>query len=139
MNILRMMLLSLSVGAALTTQSCTTDNANKDAYGVKAAIAKFHDQFNKNAYAEIYSESETRFKQGCPEADFVELLTKVHQISGDYTGGTQSEFLEETDSNGHFVTSTQKSTFKTRPIVEIFKYTISDDGKPLLYNWKTGG
>lgn len=136
MKALHLGLLSLCVGGLLVTQSCTGNSPKETT--VEGAIAKFHDRFNKNAYAEIYAESESRFKQGCPEKDFVELLTKVHKISGDYVSGTQTDVQEEKDTNGQFVTSTQDSKFQNRPIVEIFKYSITD-GKPLLYNWKTAG
>lgn len=137
MKVLRLGLLSLCAGGMLAMQSCT-GNATKDATTVDGAIAKFHDQFNKNAYAEIYAASESRFKQGCSESDFVELLSKVHKISGDYVSGTQTDRQEEKVGNDTFVTSRQDSKFQNRPIVEIFKFAITD-GKPLLYNWKTAG
>jgi hypothetical protein len=102
-----------------------------DLPAVHAAVGVFHQEFNAQDFAKIYSDSGPDFKNASSQGDFTQLLSAIHRKLGNYVSGNAGGWTDNVNTSGHFVTAGFSATFERGAAEESFVYRI-DSGKALL-------
>ena len=103
-----------------------------------AAGKKFHDRFNQQDYATIYSDADPKFRAAVTAEAFTALLTRVHDKLGNVTDTTRTGLNVAYKFGGSTVSISYSTKFQLGDGQEDFVWLKSGDGLHLLhYNVKS--
>lgn len=97
-------------------------------------VSYFHEQLNAEQYAEIYRQSDERFKNAVKEADSTALFEAVHRKLGKVKNATVTSWKVDSTPAGTFVSLAYKTEFTGGDGVEQFRFLVKDD-LALLVNY----
>jgi hypothetical protein len=120
---------------AVLLASCSTP---VDIGSASAAGKKFHDRFNQQDFASIYSDADPKFRAAVKQDALASLLTKVHDRLGNVTDSTRTGFNVNYNFGGSTITFTYSTTFQQGEGQEQFVWLKSGGELHLLnYNIKS--
>lgn len=106
--------------------------------GKKAAeqsIADFHRLYNAGKFAEIYSSSQSKFKEATTEKQFLEFVGAVQRKIGKVTQTANAGFNVGTFNLTTTVVLKQTTTFEHGTATETFTFQMDGD-KAVLVGWQ---
>lgn len=110
--------------AALLASSCSGEQDVGEAHG---AIARFHANYNRGAYAEIYAVSAPEMKQVVSEEKLTHMLSAIRTRLGQHVGGTVGNWRVNYRPSGKTVSIEFKSHYLGgAQAVEQFLFTDAD-------------
>jgi len=119
----------------LLLSSCS---APIDIGSASAAGKKFHDHFNQQNFAAIYSDADPKFRTAVKQEDLSSLLARVHDKLGNVTDTTRTGFNVNYNFGGSTITITYSTKFQLGQGQEQFVWLKSGDDLRLLnYNIKS--
>jgi hypothetical protein len=98
----------------------------------KQSVDRFHGQFNRSEYHEIYVEATEEFRGAGREPDTNAFLGKVHEKLGDFVRSDEPTYFANVSNNGTFVTLTYRADFTRGNAQEKFVWRIDGDQARLL-------
>ena len=103
-----------------------------DVGSASAAGKKFHDRFNQQDYATIYSDADAKFRAAVKPDALTSLLTRVHDKLGNVTDTTRTGFNVNYNLGGSTITLTYSTKFQQGEGQERFVWLKSGDELRLL-------
>ena len=100
----------------------------------KQSVDRFHSQFNRSEYHEIYVGA-TEEVRGAGEPDTNAFLGKVHEKLGDFLHSDEPAYFANVSNNGTFVTLTDRADFTRGEAQEKFVWRI-DGGQARLLDYR---
>jgi len=121
------------VAVLLVTFGCASFTKGKEV--AESKVSYFHEQLNAEQYAEIYRQSDERFKKAVKEADSTALFEAVHRKLGNVKNATLTSWRVDSTPAGTFVSLVYNTEFIGGDGVEQFRFLVTDDLASLVnYN-----
>lgn len=95
-------------------------------------VDRFHGQFNRSEYHEIFVEAADEFRRAGPEPETTGFFAKVHEKLGDFARSDEPKYFANVSTNGTFVTLTYRTDFTRGKGQERFIWRIDPDQARLL-------
>lgn len=95
------------------------------------SVDAFHQKFNDQKFAVIYSAATPAFKGAMKEADFLKFMQAVHRKLGAFKSGTQAGWRGNTTVTGTTVVLAYNSQFEKSTAVETFTFIVSGESSTL--------
>jgi len=121
------------LAASLVAIGCSSFIKGKEVAEDK--VSYFHEQLNAEQYAEIYRQSDERFKKAVKEVDSTALFEAVHRKLGNVRNATLTSWRVDSTPAGTFVSLVYNTEFTSGDGVEQFRFLVNDDLASLVnYN-----
>jgi hypothetical protein len=113
-------------------------SAPADIGSASAAGRRFHDHFNKQDFAVIYTDADPKFRTAAKQEDLTALLARVHDKLGNVTDSTRTGLNVNYKFGGSTITMTYATKFQLGEGQEQFVWLKSGGDLRLVnYNIKS--
>ncbi|MFL6856701.1 MAG: hypothetical protein ACJ8EB_02200 [Allosphingosinicella sp.] len=114
--------------AALLLAACSVDG---DLAAADAAVAGFHADLDRGAFAQIYNAASPEMKAVTNGPDLVRLLALVHARLGAFKRGARIGWNDSRTTSGHFVNLNYRAAYEKGAAEESFVFRL-DGGRAAL-------
>ena len=105
---------------------CSCTSTIGDVTSARNAVVHFHQELDKEKYAEMYAEAAPELRKATTQEDFLALMSAVHRKLGMVQDATQTRFNVNWTTSGTRVELHYQTKFSGGNAAEVF-------------TWKTGG
>lgn len=123
---IRNMILAAAGGLALA--GCS---AGAEKTAAEAAVTQFHQLLDQGRYSDIYAATAPDFRQATSEAQFTDLLQRVHAL-GNVRAANQSGWEVNYTGSGHMVTLHYTTQYAAAQAREDFIYRVAGGAAALV-------
>lgn len=102
-----------------------------DTKAAEDGVVAFHQTMDGGRYAAIYDGSAPDMKSAISREDFVKLLTGLHAKLGSFQSGKTTNWNDNANTGGHYVTLAREAHFERGPGTEEFVFRI-ENGRAVL-------
>jgi hypothetical protein len=117
--------------ALMTLASCSTAEDQRIAVD---AVSQFHDLYNRQSYAAIYTGADDAVHKAGSETDWLNLMSAIRRKLGSYRSSEDAGWGVSKALGGTKVVLNYRSQFAEGAATEQFIFRISS-GKPYLVNY----
>lgn len=111
----------LAPATALALAGCS---AGAEKTAAEAAVTQFHQMLDGARYGDIYAATSPDFRQATSEAQFTDLLQRVHAL-GAVRGASETGWQVNYNTSGHMVTLHYTTQFASGQAREDFIYRVN--------------